>query len=285
MGQFILENTEIGYDDIILINESINEELGISKDVTNTCYEILDKIETTIDTYNDYQSFTNGMYYGNTILDLEIFGTPIKLYLYIFKANNMSDIKRLRSFVGNKINGVSNFDNRTIKLTVNVINGRFDENGLITTLQHELHHFYEDTKRGYHKGFDNLYVIATKVIANQSLNIKIDVDLAKIIYLLHPKEVRAYENSAYIYCVNNAEYVVYDSLKKTELFNIIKTVDKLYDNIVNEPGFEKSLHRFGLTRNKFEKLFSSGRNLVINSIGRVIVKVQQELSNNFDGDL
>lgn len=184
-----------------------------------------------------------------------------------------------------RLRGESDYANRTIKLTIVAIRGRYDRNDFFQTVQHEVSHLFERGKR--HKPYKNLdaYKESINVLNSGLGNNRFDNlkgAIANVIYISHKFEQRAFANGAYMYLMKSDDYFnrFRDAIKETRLYQYLIVVDDveylIERYIEGGNSIEKYLQAYGLNITQFLNLIRDTKKNISKLIGRIIVKAIED---------
>lgn len=268
-----------------LIIEAVNEELGIAGKVSESVSMILDIIMSEIGNVSYSPMFIGDSYtinkrcsVGTISKNIDLFGRCARLNLIYFKGASINDINAAKLDMGITMNGMTNYNKRNITVCVSILGGKiYDIDKLKETIQHELQHYYEFRNKGYQMD-DNTYSMSRTLKKSADA---VSNQIGNLLYYCHKSEIQAFANGAYAKCKNSV--IPRMEIKQTNLYKSLIIVDDIWKNL-NNPIFKNKvefvLEQNNLTMDKLEKIYSSGRKLIVRNIGRVIIKIESEIENN-----
>ena len=256
------------------IKKSINEELGISKIVTNETNSLI----STIINDSKKQPKQNNM--KNGLFDTMVFGVPISVQYQIFYVNSYQDIKTL-----NIVNPGTLTDDNFIVTTLCYIK---DQNKYIDydgSTQHELQHLYQELMSGKdlleNPKIKNIYTTAIKLAKSTNAFEKF---VGFTIYYGSKFEKDAFMNEIYKQVMDNWQINPFETIKKTVVYRNINTIKNVIDNLTEYQKaklqetiqfyFNKNLNWFITIANKIVKTYT-------NKIGKIIIKAQNDIVEKY----
>lgn len=261
-------NTEL----ILEINEKMNEERSISNEVTLMSTEIFYRIMGKIHPYSISTDMGNQFEYkhGNFIYSkLNIsFNVSWDFYNVGDKTPRTPKMKQFAS---------SDIGKRTISVTIVAVNGKINNDSIWESIQHEVSHFFETSKR---KGvpYKNMfqYKLAVTILQQEEKFTEVIIAIAEIIYISHKFEQRAFGNGAYRYLMNHTDDYFHNfnnAIKKTKLYKYLTLIDDdielLKDNSDAEYEITETLKRFEIPYEDFMDLAKSAREGLVRMCGRI----------------
>lgn len=263
-----------------LIDNAINEELGISDELKKSAYDAIENIKKDIPNRKASPMNADGGSYRKGSVQCLMDNRPITinytLYNFIdrfYKDKAMPKIKN--------INDNNGFD--TINITMISINNYIDTTTYQDTVFHELEHIFQQKKAGKpFKNFD-LYDHALYIRKNTKEN-SMPHALAECIYLGQPFEQDDYINGMYADLKEKAK--TYRDVRKliytTEAYQAM-SMFKLYIHIIKkyktdaERMWNMHFGNFGVSFEAFYNNLDKSLNRFITKIGKVIVKTEKDL--------
>lgn len=216
------------------LNKIINEELGISKEVSKNSKE-LQKI-----LFDSFENKKNGYF---SFLDINVnyktYSFDMEKDFYEWYENNFDKL----------INGYS-FSDKMLYLTFIEINGMiYNLSFIIDTIQHELEHYYQ-TKMAGHSFSKDSYYNAYNSLNDYNMYIK---NISLIEYYGSHFEIDAFVNGAYA-VAKTLDIDNYNSfIEKTDLKIIRKSLKEAYSFFKNIPfkGLFFTQMLFFIQKNKY----------------------------------
>lgn len=275
------DNTEL----ILEINEKMNEERSISNEVTLMSTEVFYRIMHEIQPL----SLSTGM--GEK---------------YVYKHGNFVYSKLNISFnvswnfynIGNKtprtpeMNQFASADlsKKSINITIVAINGRINNDSIIESIQHEISHFFEVSKRQgapYKNMFQ--YKLAVTILQQEEKFTEIMVAIAEIIYISYRFEQRAFGNGAYRYLMSHTDDYPHNfnnAIQKTKLYKYLCSLNKDIKTltITKETEYEirETLKRFEISYKALMSSAHSARDGLIRMCGRIKSKAIDDYERTHD---
>ena len=262
------KNTKLLFE----INEKMYEERSISNEVTLMSTEIFYRIMGKIQPYSISTDMGNQFEYkhGNFIYSkLNIsFNVSWDFYNVGDKTPRTPKMKQFAS---------SDIGKRTISVTIVAVNGKINNDSIWESIQHEVSHFFETSKR---KGvpYKNMfqYKLAVTILQQEEKFTDIMVAIAEIIYISNKFEQRAFGNGAYRYLMNHTDDYFHNfnnAIKKTKLYKYLTLIDNdielLKDNSDAEYEITETLKRFEIPYEDFMDLAKSAREGLVRMCGRI----------------
>ena len=269
------------------LNESINEALGIRNEVWDeTCIiekEILDDLS---DRYSI--KFADGVFVKIGKIETTFLNKPLTVdYQYV----NFVNQKAYSTYV-NRIKLKKNFYNETLNLlTLHFISisGHIDETSLIDTIQHELHHDFQETESGIDFSKIPLYQKAIRLKGYEDDTVQYNI--GDILYITFKHEIEAYANGLFAYLMKKYEEGYTDTTELvmgSDIYNMLQTLRKrkeMFLKYKNTPLSMQVMRWIGMTDNKFEERIKWAEREIISRMGKAIVAAKDKTmaSDEFDG--
>jgi hypothetical protein len=262
----------------------ITEELGINDKVAEVSLDIMKEISKDI-SMQPKQYFTNipGASFKDGLITYQAFGKKITVkYRYI----NYRDKSYFDKYDANirQMPNDFNYATKTLRLTIKSISGNIDIYTFADTIQHELEHYFQETKINHSLADSNWYKIALKCKnrPRQSLTYM----LGDIMYITTKCEEEAFTNGLYaalVYNYKNDNIPTYEILDNSPVYNALLTLRKEKEIILNNKddiSLNKTLSTIKKATGKdFNYIISKvekGEKELVRRIGRVIVKAQKD---------
>lgn len=253
-----------------LINEAVQEELGIADEVTKYANDISTFVLNNVETQHREQ-ISSGVFTNTFRFKRKVFGTEIGFYiknLYFCNSKTYIVYRKKHSKKGNKFSD----KDKTIYIETDYINGWHDRRSLEGTIQHELEHIFQDFKQGYHKEKDNSYYLASANYNNKNNTVQL---ISRIIYYTEEREIYAFANQAY-------QAMMWDDSLEVEDTPLYKVYTTLKDGLsfltsnINNDNIANLLAKFDTKPADLIKRCEWAANKYAKYIGRVIVKVEKD---------
>lgn len=262
------DNTKLIFE----INEMMYEERSISDEVTLISTEIFYRIMSKIEPYslssdmeNEFEHKQGQFRYSKLNLN---FNVSWEFYNIGNKTPRTSEMKQFSSIDLNR---------QAINITIVAVNGKIDNDSVIETIQHEISHFFETSKRKGAPYKDMLqYKLAVAILQRDEKFTEAMVAIAEIIYISYTFEQRAFGNGAYRYLMNHAEDYLHNfnnAIKKTKLFKYLSSLDKDIKLLTNNKDAEyeimETLKRFNMSYKNLMNTAQSARDGLVRMCGRI----------------
>ena len=277
----------------------VNEELGIHYGATKASFKIMDKIKEKLNSYpKQYFANIDGASYRIGSFPFRAFRKTITVY---FRYCNFRD----RNFYNEGKDKLPHFPNSfklstlTLSIDIHAISGQIVDTTFSDTVQHEVEHYFQDTKSGKTFEDNNFYKAARFVKEYFGKNDETAKRIGNIMYFTRKCENEAYVNGLYALLVNNYKEIgkptsvvieespVYqgllqlrrdkewlmqhkDSPKVTALLNVINNKD---------PNLGMGLN---LTVNELIKYAEYSDREIVKRIGKAIVKAKKDCNQYND---
>ncbi|MBR6516922.1 MAG: hypothetical protein IKT40_08830 [Bacilli bacterium] len=192
------------------------EELGIAKKVVNLTQEIQNNI---------FDSLNNNITNDNFLVD----SNNLTISWKVIEFNNESELYSwLDNNIDQYINGYSK-EKQTIYLTMLSINQTIDIDNLKDTIQHEVHHYYQESKKPKNKNQEAY----NEVIKNFNAINPYLMHFARLMYFNNKFEIEAYVNGAYNVSINKDIESFDDFINSTDLKRIKEILNDGYNFFKN----------------------------------------------------
>lgn len=257
---------------IFEINEMMYEERSISDEVTLISTEIFYRIMSKIEPYslssdmeNEFEHKQGQFRYSKLNLN---FNVSWEFYNIGAKTPRTPEMRQFSSIDLNR---------RAINITIVAANGKIDNDSVIETIQHEISHFFETSKRKGALYKDMLqYKLAVAILQRDEKFTEAMVAIAEIIYISYNFEQRAFGNGAYRYLMNHAEDYSHNfnnAIKKTKLFKYLSSLDQDIKLLTNNKDVEyeimETLKRFNMSYKNLMNTAQSARDGLVRMCGRI----------------
>ena len=234
--------------------------------------------------------------------NLPFSGTTLREGNFVYENNGISFtvIWRFYNFKNENyyIEGVrkaakSDLRNKDLYVDFYSIGWKIDQSKLLDLIQHEICHFFEYNKQpNIDYTVPERYRYAVRVLKNSSKN-EPDYSIARIIYISHRFEQRAFVNGAYGYLMSSNDYnnSFKNAIKETVLYkwliNIYKSVSILKKSPISD--VETALKPYHYSPSTIIKIAERTKENLIWLIGRVLSKAMEDypekniVMESFDG--
>lgn len=254
------------------INELMYEERSISDEVilmsTEVFFRIMSEIQPnslSTDMGSKYEYNHGKFKYSKLNIS---FNVSWKFYNIGDKTPRTAKMKEFSS---------SDLANKAINITIVAINGKINTDSIIESIQHEMSHFFETSKRQgnpYKNMFQ--YKLAVAMLQMRKKFTKAMIAIAEIIYISYDFEQRAFGNGAYRYLMNHTDdfFNNFDNaIRETKLYKYLTYLDEniefLTKNKKIENEIRETLKRFEISYEDFMDLAKSAREGIVKMCGRI----------------
>lgn len=258
------------------LNNAINEELSVSNDVYNTSLNILLKINEYIKK-TEYKQIKKGIKTQEFSFHETILNKKILVEVIHYNFGNNEYFEQYETEItysdGSSISDGNRLNN--IKISCYSISNKFYSDNAMDVIQHEVEHVFQGIKGSkIITNFNKLYDTATNGLQSNNLKLKI---LSNIVYLSHKFEIDAYINGLYGYLMQKGGIPTYEDIKKTPLYINLKVFRRQLNIISKDKEYENiSSTFFGIPLKKIIKNSLNAENYLINKLGKILIKVQQD---------
>lgn len=268
------------YEDA-LINEAVDEELGISDEVSNLAMKLAVVLEDNVNKVPKTKK-SPGVFYNVITFPLKnVFGSPLTI-----KSTNFffGDTKIYAGFRGNnpKPNNIYSEKENMLQMNFDFINNKTFPEDFYGAFYHELKHMFQDVKRGSGYKKRPNYQTAAWGINNKNECIKI---VSNIIYYATDRELYAFAGQAYEGIMNlNFTNGVYDNVRDavidTKLYNGYIKLKEGMNYLIeheNDTLLTTVLKKFGVNFHQIYEHCEWAIKEYAKYIGRVIVKAEKDI--------
>ena len=255
------------------IKKIIQEELGISDEVTKISKEFYSEMITALRNSNDIEK-TETTVIKKTPLTFHI--GDIKLSCNIIYRNFLSkdyDVLYKMPYVTNGESFRVSKNLYFLFINVLAISGTINKEKAMETIQHEIEHVYQQIKMGNGFGSESMYVKLKNDMESADEN---RVKVSKLIYYTIKSEQEAFANGLYAYFMDLNEPYSEEKLKESETWNnyvfIKDEINELEHNNEMKSVFNEYFCEFGLTIKDVKREMGN----FLHRIGKVIIKIQND---------
>ena len=258
------------------LNNAINEELSVSNDVYNTSLNILLKINKYIKK-TEYKQIKKGIKIQEFSFHETILNKKILVEVIHYNFGNNEYFEQYETEItysdGSSISDGNRLNN--IKISCYSISNKFYSDNAMDVIQHEVEHVFQGIKGSkIITNFNKLYDTATNGLQSNNLKLKI---LSNIVYLSYKFEIDAYINGLYGYLMQKEGIPTYEDIKKRPLYVNLKVFRRQLSIISKDKEYENiSSTFFGIPLKKIIKNSLNAENYLINKLGKILIKVQQD---------
>lgn len=258
------------------LNNAINEELSVSNDVYNTSLNILLKINEYIKK-TEYKQIKKGIKTQEFSFHETILNKKILIEVIHYNFGNNEYFEQYETEItysdGSSISDGNRLNN--IKISCYSISNKFYSDNAMDVIQHEVEHVFQGIKgSNIITNFNKLYDTAANALQSNNLKLKI---LSNIVYLSYKFEIDAYINGLYGYLMQKEGIPTYEDIKKTPLYINLKVFRRQLNIISKDKEYENiSSTFFGIPLKKIIKNSLNAENYLINKLGKILIKVQQD---------
>lgn len=274
-------NTEL----ILEINEKMNEERSISNEVTLMSTEVFYRIMSIVrpsslstETLKRYEHKYGEFEYSKLNISFKV---SWDFYNIGNKTPRTPEMKQFAS---------ADLSKKAISITIVAINGRIDNDSVIESIQHEISHFFEVSKRQgvpYKNMFQ--YKLAVTILQQEEKFTEIMVAIAEVIYISHKFEQRAFGNGAYRYLMNHTDDYPHNfnnAIQGTKLYKYLCSLEKDIETLTitkdTEYEITETLKRFEITYKALMSSAHSARDGLIRMCGRIKSKAIDDYESTHD---
>lgn len=275
------------------IRQILNEEQGISDEVSVALFDIEKKLEKAIEPSRETVVDLYGTTLKNGTFTVNLFGEVLAVdwRFFSFKKEIYKELANIQTAQYAK----KTEENKTPKITLRIpsVRGKYDTLKIYEALRHELQHFYDDVKYRFKSRFDyNLYKLSLDMM--ESDHKKYNYEIGLILYLSVKFEQQAYLNGTYEYLVRHENplnvreniletnlYRLKDELKQTLALLKRYTPDQIYQYPYSRNNLLILKQHHNLTISKIIKIGEETLQRLIRCIGRVLTKVEKDISDNY----
>jgi len=250
------------------IRRVIKEEHGISQEVENAfmlCQNAL------IRDFNKQQwkCDSNGTYYKEGNINLQLFGNDIELPYTIYNFINEENALELEDVYD--LNCYFDHTKMSIIVKAYIVNGSLDIQSFDDSLQHEISHLFDFSKRGHLPIQDNytlIYKRAIELTQNENDTVR---EIGEAVYASFPSEQIGLVNGldAQLRRNNNANSP-FNVLYNTDAYYYLNTLLKMRDSIANYPIVINRV--FNMSVDKMTDFLNSGYESFYRKASRVMWK-------------
>lgn len=273
---------------------AVNEEWGISDDIAFVSKNLADFIRK----YKGQMSVVQMLgHYGcvvrRAVFGYAVFGDKISVDVQFVSYGTEEDFKKYNGRISQIGNGFSLYKDGSMTLSLDAydIGGKIDPRKLEDTIQHELHHYYQQKviPKGHRK--DDLYIYAIRLKRDGATVAQ--RMLGDALYISSQREIEAFCNG--LYSLLRTEYeenptsskvrILYESDAIGAYRQLSKYIEFFEENLNNDEVCDALLElrlRTGMTPPRFLKFIKRGKSVFIRNIGRAVVKAQKDcgITNN-----
>lgn len=287
--KFVLRLTES-------IKGAINEELGISDEVTEALHTIIEELK------NDYKrSFAvpthiRGVKRRFGAFEVNVFGEKLIVNWECYDYQNLDrlDDYPINTF-GHYIKKSDKQSQQALIIKLLSLSGKLNYHSMYETIRHELHHFYEDVKRGFKRlPKMDLYNYATRLL-HKYPEYDIRHMIGEILYISFDFEQRAFYNGTYEFLKSNIDVAYNFNLKiqQTPMFSHLLYLNTCIDelkSIGEENWTENELTwdvadilkcDYKITYNKLLKMARKTVKDLSLGIGKAIIKAKDDYNGEY----
>ncbi len=267
------------------VKERVNEELSINGGVWRESFRLIGKIaEEAKGKPKHYYASIDGASYKTGGFNDTILGNNINV---IYRITNFKDESYYKLGINNLPNFPNGFDFKHKKLSLDIVSigGNVDQRTYADTIQHELEHLFQETKRDKSFTDDDLYKMAL-FLKNNFHDDPAAYMVGDLIYFSRQCENDAYVNGLYALLSDNYRNYHYPTA------NVIHG-SPVYKGIVNMRANKKWLEdnkddqqvkelfaamnsQVHITPEKLLVFVDKSEKYLMNRIGKIIVKAQKD---------
>lgn len=261
-------NTEL----ILEINEKMNEDRSISNEVTLMSTEVFYRIMSIVQPSSSSTEMLKRYEHKYGEFEYSKLNISFNVSWDFYNIGNETPrTPEMKQFAS------ADLSKKAISITIVAINGRINNDSVIESIQHEISHFFEVSKRQgvpYKNMFQ--YKLAVTILQQEEKFTEIMVAIAEVIYISYKFEQRAFGNGAYRYLMNHTDDYFHNfnnAIKKTKLYQYLTLIDDdielLKDNSDAEYEITETFKRFEIPYEDFMDLAKSAREGLVRMCGRI----------------
>lgn len=261
------------------IQKLINEELGISQEVSNAVKNIVELIKGDKNTMRE--KIEDGIFVNNGKITTGIFGYEFEVVYKIFSYRDFNLYFQKSGYFLNAFNSWSSFERKTINIVSLSISGHIEENTFSDTLYHEIEHMYQTSISGKLLLTNNAqYQMALSIVNDKNAS-EWDRFLAQVVYYTRNEEHDAFVNGLYGQLIKSDAFNRFDDIiRQSDAYKIIgflKSASKRMEHSINDKGFDESANKF----HRPKRWFINQANIASEKIFKKIMKVKSKALNDF----
>jgi hypothetical protein len=256
-----------------LINEAIEEELGVSETVSKTTEKISAFVLENVKK-QPKKKISDGIQTNTFRFKHDVFGETIH---FDFVNTYFSDVNvyfAYRKKYPKKPNRYTP-DTETIHIETDFINEWHNAETLEGALQHELEHLFQNFNAGYARPKTNQYRTS---VANAENKDNVVALVSRAIYFSEEREIYAFANQSY-QTLMNMDGDPLENVDKTNIYtayNAVKDGKAFIEKYAEEPYLEKMLEVYDTTLARLMEHLEWAEKEYAKYIGRVVVKVRKD---------
>ena len=266
--------------------ESVNEALGVSNDVWNMSLNLRQQILSDLKKRPTVK-ISEGVFVKTGELYTTFLNKPLTVeYQYV----NFLD-KNVYAEKSGQISLKRNLYNKSLNLlTLHIISisGNIDETSLVDTIQHELHHNFQESESGL--DFANIPLYKKALRLKQFDEDTLQYNIGDILYITFKHEIEAYANGLFAYLATKYNQGYRDTIglvMESEMYSMLQTLRKRRTMFLKYHKTQQSkqiMKWVGMTDEKLVKRIDSADDEIVSRMGRVIVaaKEKAKVLDNFD---
>lgn len=264
------------------IKDTLNEELGISKEVIGISQSILKSIRLTLRKSNPMVD-SNSVQVWRNKWSMDIYGMTFTIYSKQYMFENYAKFQRLKSQYD--LRSSFSFEKKQLIFVGYGYQNMWQESELYDAIYHEVEHLYQTIKSGksLNSNDSNLYKLAIDAMSandNEALSV-----LGYVIYLSRRYEQTAYSHGLYGLLKSeepqNREEIN-GIVPYSQLYSVYAKLKMCREYIVHNkenPQLIQGLERFRKNYNWFLKLTDRAIQQTIRCTSRTISKYLNDLGN------
>ena len=267
------------------LQKLICEELNISQNVISVAQKLLPKILADANlkvkipkdnlfevTYSEYP--------------VQLLGNDYMMYCRFFHFRNMKERQEYRK-VNKKQNSSYNSKHLYGRMTIDIINGWYDENSIFRDLYHELSHLHFHNMKGDEgdntKPLNSIYKTARRNFTYNSDNFS---KAAQAVYIRGTNEMSAFTHGLYGELISNDEWKTHKSpdniLKKSPVYLVYKNLEEFENDILNDrvDDLKELANEYNISTRQLFAIVKHAKQRLGAAIARVMALVYSEKEIN-----
>ena len=269
--------------------ESVNEALGVSNDVWSMSLNLRQQILSDLKKRPSVK-ISEGVFVKTGELYTTFLNKPLTVeYQYV----NFID-KTVYAEKSRQISLKRNLYNKSLNLlTLHIISisGNIDETSLVDTIQHELHHNFQESESGL--DFANIPLYQKALRLKQFDEDSLQYNIGDILYITFKHEIEAYANGLFAYLVTKYNQGYRDTVglvMESEIYNMLQTLRKrkvMFLKYHKTQQSKRIMKWVGMSDEKLVKRIDSADDEIVSRMGRVIVaaKEKAKVLDDFDNNV
>lgn len=259
---------------IDILNEAIDEDLGINQEVDAEAARAAKSIMSNLNGKNAYEK--DSIPRKEHTESATIGGKTVKFHVtqYFFNSEEEKN-KFLRKHIVQR-GWVQQM--RWICLPIFMVNGEPEED-IFDFLYHEVEHAFQNNLMGHGFGGGNKYAFAISNLNSGDENLRA---VCSIVYITTKSEQEGFANGAYGALKHNSNILTLDDdFKKTDAYQWLKLLHAYIEYVETHPECESIIRGFGQTREKFIKFAKESERDYLRRLTRILYKLKTQVFEGY----